>query len=356
MGQGDFANNGYGVPSPRTNHAYYQWNSSGSNNDPVGWTLQISVEDPAAHGDGGQWGAKSKALDGTLAANGFGGVAVTRGPFRMPDIIPNIRWLDDEIGSFFTAFALHSIDRIATAGNPAGGNTLAGAFGVNGACTTPTGGGIAPGIPAGACTNGQVVHAMGWGNLVALHLNLPKTPGYAPFARDYILTEVEYGTGSQNEDGFYPSKHVRSGSPPFTEGGLLTDDGDAVAIALPGGGYYLEKESFASWSFEYKHFLTSCTDPDWCWNFHANSSLGWIRPGNIARNTDWTKGGVGVKTVFEKSKIPLSKWLTVLFLMSASKQRISAHHIHSMLGVSYKSTWFMCHRLREAMVVQNIHA
>jgi hypothetical protein len=100
MGQGDFANNGYGVPSPRTNHAYYQWNSSGSNNDPVGWTLQISFEDPAGHSDSGQWGIKNKALDGTLADNGFGGIAVTRGPFRMPDIIPNVRWLDDDIGSF----------------------------------------------------------------------------------------------------------------------------------------------------------------------------------------------------------------------------------------------------------------
>jgi transposase-like protein len=65
---------------------------------------------------------------------------------------------------------------------------------------------------------------------------------------------------------------------------------------------------------------------------------------------------ITVKTVFEKSKIPLSKWLTVLFLMTASKQCISAHHIHSMLGVSYKSTWFMCHRLREAMVLQNSRA
>jgi transposase-like protein len=65
---------------------------------------------------------------------------------------------------------------------------------------------------------------------------------------------------------------------------------------------------------------------------------------------------ITVKTVFEKSKIPLSKWLTVLFLMAASKKRISAHHIHGMVGVSYKSTWFMCHRLREAMVLQNIRA
>ena len=58
---------------------------------------------------------------------------------------------------------------------------------------------------------------------------------------------------------------------------------------------------------------------------------------------------ITVKTAFEKSRIPLSKWLTVLFLMTASKKAISGHQVHRMLGVSYKSTWFMCHRLREAM-------
>jgi hypothetical protein len=58
---------------------------------------------------------------------------------------------------------------------------------------------------------------------------------------------------------------------------------------------------------------------------------------------------ITVKTVFEKSRIPLSKWLTALFLMTASKKAISGDQVHRMLGVSYKSTWFMCHRLREAM-------
>ena len=58
---------------------------------------------------------------------------------------------------------------------------------------------------------------------------------------------------------------------------------------------------------------------------------------------------VTVKTVFERSKIPLTKWLAALFLMTASKKGISAHQAHRMLGVSYKSTWFMMHRLREAM-------
>jgi transposase-like protein len=58
---------------------------------------------------------------------------------------------------------------------------------------------------------------------------------------------------------------------------------------------------------------------------------------------------VTVGTVFESSKIPLSKWLAALFLMTASKKGISAHQVHRMLGISYKSTWFLMHRIREAM-------
>ena len=58
---------------------------------------------------------------------------------------------------------------------------------------------------------------------------------------------------------------------------------------------------------------------------------------------------VTVNTVFERSKIPLTKWLAALFLMTASKKGMSAHQVHRMLGISYKSTWFLMHRLREAM-------
>ncbi len=58
---------------------------------------------------------------------------------------------------------------------------------------------------------------------------------------------------------------------------------------------------------------------------------------------------VTIKTVFERSKIPLSKWLAALFLLTASKKGISAHQVHRSLGISYKSSWFMMHRLREAM-------
>lgn len=58
---------------------------------------------------------------------------------------------------------------------------------------------------------------------------------------------------------------------------------------------------------------------------------------------------VTVGTVFERSKVALNKWLLCNHLLVSSKKGISAHQIHRMLGVTYKTAWFMCHRLREAM-------
>jgi transposase-like protein len=54
--------------------------------------------------------------------------------------------------------------------------------------------------------------------------------------------------------------------------------------------------------------------------------------------------------VFERFKIPLSKWWLAMHLMSASKKGISAHQLWRMLGFgSYRTAWFMAHRIREAM-------
>ena len=56
-----------------------------------------------------------------------------------------------------------------------------------------------------------------------------------------------------------------------------------------------------------------------------------------------------VGTVFERSKLPLTKWWLAMHLIGSSKKGISSHQLHRMLGISYKSTWFMVHRIREAM-------
>lgn len=64
------------------------------------------------------------------------------------------------------------------------------------------------------------------------------------------------------------------------------------------------------------------------------------------------RGKFTVRTgsVMERSHIPLHKWLLATHLMAASKKGMSAHQMHRMLGITYKSAWFLCHRIREAML------
>lgn len=58
---------------------------------------------------------------------------------------------------------------------------------------------------------------------------------------------------------------------------------------------------------------------------------------------------VTMKTVMERSHIPLHKWMLAFHLFTASKKGFSAHQLHRTLGITYRSAWFMAHRVREAM-------
>lgn len=58
---------------------------------------------------------------------------------------------------------------------------------------------------------------------------------------------------------------------------------------------------------------------------------------------------VKVGTVFEHGRVPLHKFLQATYLMCSSKKGISAHQLHRTLEVTYKTAWFMAHRIREAM-------
>jgi transposase-like protein len=58
---------------------------------------------------------------------------------------------------------------------------------------------------------------------------------------------------------------------------------------------------------------------------------------------------VRVGTTFEDSHIALSTWVIAIHLLCASKKGMSAHQLHRMLGITYKSAWFMAHRIRHAM-------
>lgn len=56
-----------------------------------------------------------------------------------------------------------------------------------------------------------------------------------------------------------------------------------------------------------------------------------------------------VGTIYERSHIPMTKWLLATHLMCASKKGMSAHQLHRMIGLPYKTAWFMAQRIREGM-------
>jgi transposase-like protein len=79
---------------------------------------------------------------------------------------------------------------------------------------------------------------------------------------------------------------------------------------------------------------------------YALKKPGWYRCAERECRKDFT---VTTGTVMERSHIPRQKWLMGFYLLNASKKGMSAHQLHRALGLDYKSAWFMCHRIREAM-------
>jgi transposase-like protein len=73
------------------------------------------------------------------------------------------------------------------------------------------------------------------------------------------------------------------------------------------------------------------------------------RPGMYQCNACRAPFTVKIGTVMESSHIPMHKWALGFHLMASSKKGMSAHQLHRMLGITYKSAWFMAHRIREAM-------
>jgi transposase-like protein len=88
-----------------------------------------------------------------------------------------------------------------------------------------------------------------------------------------------------------------------------------------------------------------------CGGLERNSKLAGAshRPGLYFCGDCRSQFTVTVGTVFERSKVPLHKWVYAVHLMCASKKGISSKQLERMLGVTYKTAWFMAHRIREAM-------
>jgi transposase-like protein len=73
------------------------------------------------------------------------------------------------------------------------------------------------------------------------------------------------------------------------------------------------------------------------------------RPGLYYCNECKREFTVTVGTVFERSKVPLTKWWMAAHMLNSGKNGVSAHEMHRTIKVTYKTAWFMMHRLREAM-------
>lgn len=58
-------------------------------------------------------------------------------------------------------------------------------------------------------------------------------------------------------------------------------------------------------------------------------------------------------SLYERSHVPLHKWVLATQLLCSSKKGMSAHQLHRMIGVTYKTAWFMFHRIRESMINTN---
>src|ERR1700689_2696015 len=87
-----------------------------------------------------------------------------------------------------------------------------------------------------------------------------------------------------------------------------------------------------------------------CGSLNVHRMGGKTQAGMFLCNDCRDKFSVRTGTVFERSHIPLHKWLMGLHIMGASKKSVSALQLQRMLGLgSYRSAWFMCMRIREAM-------
>jgi transposase-like protein len=86
-----------------------------------------------------------------------------------------------------------------------------------------------------------------------------------------------------------------------------------------------------------------------CGSVNVHRMGGKTQAGMFLCNDCRDKFTVRTGTVFERSHIPLHKWLMATHIMAASKKSVSALQLQRMLGLgSYRSAWFMCHRIREA--------
>src|SRR3954471_2025124 len=107
-------------------------------------------------------------------------------------------------------------------------------------------------------------------------------------------------------------------------------------------------ENFAIAHVEASRWPNEVTCPH-CGSLNVHRMAGKTQAGYFLCNDCRDKFTCRTGSVMERSHIPVHKWLLAIHLLTASKKGMSAHQLHRMLGVTYKSAWFLAHRIREAM-------
>jgi transposase-like protein len=105
------------------------------------------------------------------------------------------------------------------------------------------------------------------------------------------------------------------------------------------------REHFEATRWPNGPYCPHCGETERVYRLHGKSH----RPGVVFCNACEKPFTVTVDTVMERSHVPLNKWALAFRLMCSSKKGVSAHQLHRTLAVTYKTAWFMAHRIREAM-------
>jgi hypothetical protein len=251
---------------------------------PDGLSTTISLEDPNKHTAKAEAGGNTLAGLAGLAVPGtaLGGVEPIPGPFRLPEVVANIRYEADEPNtvSFQLAGILHQISETANVGT---NGLIPGCINGNANC---------------AVAFGPSAHETGWGAVAGARWNLPMLPGTnrgALTLGNFLWLELDYGNGSLETAGIggITGNFSMGDNPGEHTGGLLRDDHDAIAINNGTGGFFLEKEKAFSLNAELRVFLTDCTNPVKCWRVNLIGNYAEVMPGTITQNTDWASGGLG---------------------------------------------------------------
>jgi len=193
----------------------------------------------------------------------------------------NDQW---SIGTFHLVGALHQINLISTGGT-------GGVFPSPLVCTFPTAVNCNP-------TDGITLKQTGWAVGADLKVFTPMWGGAKLGAAsagdaDNLWFEFTYGKGAMAYVGIGTGNGNLQAGDAYWNAGLARDDTDVRVINNGVGGFYIAKETGATFNTQYHHYMTDCTDPVNCWRFNIAFNYAWVQPGDLSKSVDWTLGGIG---------------------------------------------------------------